>query len=171
MRGTIDKVYENKSRSKGQRYLTAEIGGERYNVWDEALFDAVKPGVAIEFDVRKNGKYASIMSLNLLDGGALPLPGGQDGLRDAEYRHREIRKMSCLGAASRLVNGHDMSSVDDPVGYVVGLARRFEEYVSERDRPADKQEAPAPDAAPPAQETAPSDGKKKEGHPFEGLIE
>ncbi len=116
MRGTIEKVYENTSRSKGQRYLTAEIGGERYNVWDEALFDTVKPGVAIDFQVRRNGKYASITSLTLLDNGALPTPGEQDFLRDAEYRHREIRRMSCLGAASRLVNGHDMSSVDDPVG-------------------------------------------------------
>jgi len=54
---------------------------------------------------------------------------------------------------------------------VVGLARRFEEYVSERERTADEQEATAPEATPPAQGTAPADGKKKEGQPFEGLIE
>ena len=33
MKGTIEQIWENKSRN-GEKYLTVQMNGERYSVWD-----------------------------------------------------------------------------------------------------------------------------------------
>ena len=56
MRGKIEQVWENKSR-KGQKYVTVQLGGEKYSVWDDKYFSHLREGAEIEYDIRKSGNY------------------------------------------------------------------------------------------------------------------
>ena len=41
MKGIIEQIWENESKN-GQPYLTVQIDGERYSVWDDKHFDQFK---------------------------------------------------------------------------------------------------------------------------------
>ncbi len=129
MQGRIDKVWQNRAKNE-KPYLTLEIGGQRYNLWDEDLFDTVKEGGMVEYDARQTGKFYNITALSPIDGnGAQP---GND-LPDPHYRSREIRKMSCLKSANVLAASLDLSEIKDPARFTLDIARRYEGYVSELD--------------------------------------
>ena len=148
MRGKIEKVWENKSR-QGQKYLTAVIGGERYNVWDEKLFDGVKEGALVDYDTRKAGKYLNITAMqsasvngsapNVGNAGAGTVPyagesrnrNGEEGLAEPEFRSKAIRRMSCLKSATALVASLELGPDLEPAEYTLEVARRFERYVAE----------------------------------------
>ncbi|MBN1460676.1 MAG: hypothetical protein JXA57_14165 [Armatimonadetes bacterium] len=134
-------MWENTSK-KGQKYLTAEIGGQRYNIWDEPLFAMARAGAEVEYDARQSGKYLNIVSINPADGsGSADAPEEPHGFREPEYRSRAIRRMSCLRAASTLAASLDLSDAGDPVEFTVGVARKFEDYI--REEPRAEQQHPA----------------------------
>lgn len=143
MKGTIEKVWENESQKEGKKYLTVEIGGNRYSIWDEKYFDVVKSGLEVEYESKRAGKYQNITSLTPV-GQVAEGNGGEGGLREPEYRSRAMRRMSCLRSASALAASLDLSKAGDPVDFTIGVARRFEDYISEQEKPAEKPaEAPA----------------------------
>jgi hypothetical protein len=154
MQGKIEKIWQNESK-QGKPYLTLEIEGERYNVWDEDLFDSLKEGDSIEYEARQSGKYRTIVSVGTPGARAEEEPGRD--LPDPNYRSRSIRKMSCLRAASTLTASLDLSEIKDPVDFTVDVARRFEAYVQETESEpgpsATAAAAPEPSAAPGAPKT------------------
>jgi len=139
MQGRIDKVWQNRSKNE-KPYLTLEIGGERYNLWDEELFDQVQEGAVVDYDARQSGKYNNITALGPADSN-----GGPETPRDMpdpNYRSRSIRRMSCLRAASTLAASLDLSEAGDPIEYTVGIARKFEGYIEERPEPEPEPDEP-----------------------------
>jgi hypothetical protein len=130
MKGMIEKVWENKTQKEGKKYMTVEVAGNRYSIWDEKYFDAVKPGLEIEYETRQSGKYQTITALkpagSVSNGHEEP-----NGLQEPEYRSRSMRRMSCLRAASTLTASLDLTSVGDPVDFTIGVARKFEDYIGE----------------------------------------
>jgi hypothetical protein len=131
MKGTIEKVWENKTQKEGKKYLTVKVGGQRYSLWDEKYFDAVKPGMEIEYESRRSGKYQSITSLKPVGQEAQNGNSEETGLGEPEYRSRSMRRMSCLRAASTLTASLNLKMVSDPVDFTIGVARRFEKYIGE----------------------------------------
>ena len=127
MKGTIDSVWDNE-RKNGNRYLTVEIGGERYSVWDAKYFDQLQPGASIDYNVKESGNFkhlTDIMTIQEQNG-----PGGPVYHRN--HKDRQIARLSCLKSASEILAPVHME-VEAKRDLVIDTARYFERYVAEDD--------------------------------------
>ena len=83
MKGTIEQVWENESRN-GQKYITVQIGGERYSVWDTKYFDRLQEGAEIDYDFRQSGKFRNLTEVNPIEPQGNPDPAYRPN--DREHR-------------------------------------------------------------------------------------
>jgi hypothetical protein len=134
MKGTIERLWQNESK-KGQPYLTVQIAGERYNVWDSECFERLKEGDQIEYRLQESGNFRHLTDIRPAGAQKGPQPGGDDGdgnPRPANDRDTQIRRMSCLKSASEILGAYPID-VDVKAERTVDLARRFERYVTGED--------------------------------------
>jgi hypothetical protein len=126
MRGTIEQVWENESR-KGQKYLTVQVGGERYSVWDDKYFDILQEGVAIDYDFRQSGNFKNMTDIE-------PANGNGNGFQQYQpnNKDRQIARMSCLKSASEILAPVQLDP-DAKKDLTIETARFFERYVFEGD--------------------------------------
>ena len=124
MRGTIEQVWENESR-KGQKYLTVQVGGERYSVWDDKYFDVLREGVTIDYDFRQSGNFKNMTDIE-------PVNGNGSGSRSylPNTKDRQIARMSCLKSASEILAPVQLDP-DKKKDLTIDTARFFERYVFE----------------------------------------
>jgi len=109
----------------GQAYLTVQIDGERYSVWDTKYFDQLQVGSEIEYDFRQSGNFKNITEVSSLD-------GQPPSSYQPNNRSRNMTRLSCLKSASRIVAPVHLD-VDAKRELVVDTARYFERYVQEDD--------------------------------------
>ena len=128
MKGTVEQIWENESRN-GQTYLTVQIGGERYSVWDAKYFDRFQQGAEVEYDFRQSGNFKNITEVN-------GLTGSPDGEPDQPMYHNDrdlrITRLSCLKSAAGII----APALMEPAAkrdLVIDTARVFERYVGEDD--------------------------------------
>jgi len=126
MRGVIDQVWENESRN-GQKYLTVEMDGERYSVWDTKYFDMLQPGATIDYESRQSGNFRHLTDIEPVDGNGNGFPPYQPNHKD-----RQITRMSCLKSASEIMAPVQLDP-DTKREMVIDTARYFERYVFEGD--------------------------------------
>ena len=126
MRGIIEQVWHNESKN-GQQYVTVQIEGERYSVWDNKYFDQLQEGADIEYDFRQSGNFKNITEIQ---GPAQTEPG--PGPLYSNGRDRQITRLSCLKSAARIL-GPAPIDPDAKRDLVIDTARVFERYVSEDD--------------------------------------
>jgi hypothetical protein len=119
MKGTIEKVWENKSRT-GQKYLTLSIDGERYSLWDEKYFDQIHEGEVIDFDWKKSGNFKNITKVTPID---------EENIY-ANKRLDRIIKMSCLKSASEILSSSKVE-LNKKADMAIEVARKFEKYIKE----------------------------------------
>ncbi len=124
MRGIIDQVWENESRN-GQKYLTVQIEGERYSVWDTEYFDILAPGATIDYDVRQSGNFRHLTDIEQVDNHELPP-------YQPNNKEKQIARMSCLKSASEILAPVQLDP-DSKREMVIDTARYFERYVFEGD--------------------------------------
>ena len=124
MRGIIEQVWENESKN-GKEYLTVQIGGERYSIWDKKYFDQLHEGMEIEYDVKESGNFRHLNDIKPVQENRPPVyhPNGKD---------RQIARLSCLKSASEILAPAHID-VNDKRDMVVDTARFFERYVFEDD--------------------------------------
>jgi hypothetical protein len=143
MRGTIERVWPNETR-KGQKYLTAQIDGNRYNVWDTSYFDRVQEGAEIDYDFRQSGDFKHITSLKPLaeqNGSGYRANNGngpsnnhgepqQQGTPayQPSGRDKQITRLSCIKSASQILSPIQLD-VEIKRDMVIDTARYFEQYV------------------------------------------
>ena len=126
MKGVVEQVWDNESRN-GQRYLTVQIGGERYSVWDTKYFDQLRQGAEIEYEFRESGNFKNITELRdpgqKTEAQAQPQPY-------SNHRDRQITMLSCLKSAAEILAP---AQIDPDVkrDLVIQTAKVFERYVGE----------------------------------------
>jgi len=98
MRGTIDQIWENENRN-GQKYLTVQINGERYSVWDTEYFDLIQEGAGIEYDVRQSGNFKHLVDIRQFDEQHAPVY--QPNHRDKQITRLSGQTMSFLASSRR----------------------------------------------------------------------
>jgi hypothetical protein len=119
MKGTVEKIWENESRS-GQRYLGVSIDGQRYTLWDEKYFDLINEGEVIDFDWKKSGRYKNITEIAMKND-------------DNDYSNRRLKsiiRMSCLKSASELISDSDIET-EKRADLAIDFAKKFENYIKE----------------------------------------
>jgi len=126
MRGTIEQVWENESRN-GQRYLTVQVNGERYSIWDSKYFDAIGEGATIDYEFKQSGNFRHMTDIEPVDGNGNGFPPYQPNHKD-----RQIARMSCLKSASEILSPVQLDP-DTKKELTIETARFFERYVFEGD--------------------------------------
>ena len=124
MRGVIDQVWENESRN-GQQYLTVEIDGERYSVWDTKYFELLQQGAEIEYDVHQSGNFKHLTDIKPFEERSAPS-------YKPNHRDKQITRLSCLKSASEILAPAHLDT-DAKRELVIDTARVFERYVFEDD--------------------------------------
>ena len=133
MRGIIEQVWENSSK-KGQKYLTVQVGGERYSVWDDKYFDALQEGITIDYDFRQSGNFKNMTDIQTVDGNGNGRPQYAPNGKD-----RQIARMSCLKSASEILAPVQLDP-DAKKDLTIETARFFERYVFEGEPGAEAQQ-------------------------------
>ncbi|MDK2464136.1 MAG: hypothetical protein QI223_05135 [Candidatus Korarchaeota archaeon] len=124
MRGVVEQVWENESRN-GQPYLTVQINGERYTVWDTKYFDQLREGAEIEYEFRQSGNFKNITEVRS------PSEEQQPQIYQ-NARDRQITRLSCLKSAAEILAPAQLDP-DAKRQLVIDTARVFERYVNEDD--------------------------------------
>jgi hypothetical protein len=137
MRGTIDHVWENETKG-GQKYLTVQMNGERYSVWDSKYFDTIREGASVNYDLKQSGNFTHLIDIE-------PVNGNGNGNGAPPYqpnnKDRQIARMSCLKSASEILAPVQLDP-DKKKQLTIDTARFFERYVFEDgidDQPANGQ--------------------------------
>jgi len=124
MKGVIEQVWENESRN-GQQYMTVQIGGERYSVWDKKYFDQLQEGIEIEYDVRESGNFKHLSEIR-------PVERPNQTPNYTNHKDRQITRLSCLKSASEILAPLHME-LEMKRDMVIDTAKYFERYVLEED--------------------------------------
>ena len=127
MRGTVEQVWENESRN-GQAYLTVQIDGERYSVWDAKYFDQFQQGAEVDYDFRQSGNFKNITEVN----GPTDPQAAEEQPMYNDHRDRQITRLSCLKSAAGILAPAQLDP-DAKRDLVIDTARVFERYVGEND--------------------------------------
>jgi len=125
MRGVIENVWENESKN-GQQYVTVQIEGERYSVWDNKYFDQLREGAEIEYDVKESGNFRHLNDIKPVE------RSYRRGNGNGNSKDRQITRLSCLKSASEILAPLHMD-LEFKRDMVVDTARYFERYVQEED--------------------------------------
>jgi len=64
MKGIIERIYPNKLQD-GREYLTLQIGGSKYSVWDKKYFGILEEGMPVDFKFKSSGKYLNISEIEV----------------------------------------------------------------------------------------------------------
>ena len=130
MKGTIEQIWQNESRS-GQPYVTVQIEGERYTVWDEQYFDQLQQGAEIDYDFRQNGNFRNITEIHGPNGDAGNSHDSGSGDGQPAYgskRDKHITRLSCLKSAAEIIAPAQFDH-ETKRDLVMDTARAFEQYV------------------------------------------
>jgi hypothetical protein len=144
MKGVIERIHPRKLED-GREYLTLEISGSKYSLWDTKYFGTVEEGMPVNFKFKKSGKYFNISEIEH-DPDYKP---GNDGngnnnlFNYPNHRDMQILKTSCLKCATYLVNGVPLD-VDKKVDLALDVAKRLEKYLTIV--PDEPQNAPTEDS-------------------------
>jgi len=117
MEGRIEKIWEN--AKDGKKYWVLAINGDKYSVWDEKYMGDLDEGSIVDYNWIKSGNFRKITGIRKLD------------TQSGDRKNEQIIRMSCLKSAAVLVTDFD-TDPDKKGELALGIARKFEEYVTER---------------------------------------
>jgi hypothetical protein len=130
MKGIIERI-DHKELGDGREYLSFQISGNRYSVWDKKYFGQFTEGMPVDFKFKKSGKYLNISEIEH-DPDYKPGNNGNGNNNLFNYpnqRDLQILKTSCLKCATYLVNGVPLD-VDKKVDLALDVAKRLEKYLT-----------------------------------------
>jgi hypothetical protein len=144
MKGVIERI-DHKELGDGREYLSFQISGNKYSVWDKKYFGQFTEGMPVDFKFKKSGKYLNISEIEE-DPNYKPGNNGNGNNNPFNYpnqRDLQILKTSCLKCATYLVNGVPLD-VDKKVDLALDVAKRLEKYLTIV--PDEPQNAPTEDS-------------------------
>ena len=128
MKGVIERIYLN-SISGGREYLTMQISGTKYSVWDKKYFRMFNEGMPVDFKFNKSGKYLNISEIEEDPDYKPENDGNNNPFNYPNHRDLQILKTSCLKCATSLVR--DISvGLEKKLDLTLDVAKRLEKYLS-----------------------------------------
>jgi hypothetical protein len=128
MKGIIERIYPNKLQD-GREYLTLQISGGKYSLWDKKHFGELDEGMPVDFKFKASGKYLNISEIEE-DPDYKPENGGNNNpFNYPNHRDLQILKTSCLKCATYLTK--DISvGLEKRLDLTLDVAKRFEKYLT-----------------------------------------
>jgi len=126
MKGVIDRIFENTTKKK-MPYWVLSIGGENYSVWDKKFMEGLQEGATVEYEWVASGDFKKVTEIRKID-----MEPGLERAEKAYNRNQQIVRMSCIKSATVLVSNFE-AHPDEKGTITLGLARKFEDYVTDRE--------------------------------------
>jgi hypothetical protein len=130
MKGIIESIHPRQLED-GREYLTFQISGNKYSVWDKKYFGMFNEGMLVNFKFKKSGNYLNISEIEH-DPDYKPgnnSNGNNNPFGYPNHRDLQILKTSCLKCATYLM--HDVPlEVDKKVDLALEVAKRLEKYLT-----------------------------------------
>lgn len=133
MKGVIDRIFENTTKKK-MPYWVLSIGGENYSVWDKKFMEGLQEGATVEYGWAASGDFKKVTEIRRID-----MEPSLDREGKAYSRSQQIVRMSCIKSATMLVSNFD-THPNEKGEITLGLARKFEQYVTEKDEGAKEEQ-------------------------------
>jgi hypothetical protein len=130
MKGVIERI-DHKELGDGREYLSFQISGNKYSVWDKKYFGMFNEGMPVNFKFKKSGKYFNISEIEH-DPDYKPGNNGNGNNNLFNYpNHRDLQilKTSCLKCATYLINDVPLE-VEKKVDLALEVAKRLEKYLT-----------------------------------------
>ena len=130
MKGIIESI-QPRQLEDGREYLTLEIGGSKYSLWDTKYFATVEEGMPVKFKFKTSGKFMNISEIEQ-DPNYKPGDNGNGNHNPFGYpNHRDLQilKTSCLKCATYLINDVPLE-VEKKVDLALDVAKRLEKYLT-----------------------------------------
>jgi len=130
MKGVIDKIYPRQLQD-GREYLTLQINGSKYSLWDTQYFGIIEEGMPVTFKFKKSGKYMNISEIEH-DPDYKPGNNGNGNNNPFNYpnhRDMQILKTSCLKCATYIVKDLPLE-VEKKVDVTLDVAKKLEKYLT-----------------------------------------
>jgi len=130
MKGVIERI-QPRQLEDGREYLTFQISGNKYSVWDKKYFGAFNEGMPVSFKFKKSGNYLNISEIEH-DPDYKPGNNGNGNNNPFGYpSHRDLQilKTSCLKCATYLINDVPLE-VEKKVDLALEVAKRLEKYLT-----------------------------------------
>ncbi len=128
MKGIIERIYPNKLQD-GREYLTLQINGAKYSLWDKKYFETLNEGMPVSFDFKKSGRYLNISEIEP----DLDYKPGNDGNKNPfnypSPRDFQMKKTSCLKCATYIVKDIPLE-VDKKLDVTLDVAKKLEKYLT-----------------------------------------
>ena len=115
----------------GREYVSVNIDGEKFSLWDKEYFGKLKAGDTVEYKWRQSGRYKNITEIEPTN--THSYPGNNDD------RNGQIARMSCLKSASELLANAHMDPLDKAT-LALDIAKKYEAYIFNNDLPSDVSE-------------------------------
>jgi hypothetical protein len=136
MKGVIDRIFENTTKKK-MPYWVLSIGGENYSVWDKKFMEELHEGATVEYEWAASGDFKKVTEIRKIN-----MEPGLEREGKVYSRNQQIVRMSCIKSATVLISNFE-AQPDEKGKITLGLARKFEEYVTDR---KEKEEGSGTDA-------------------------
>jgi hypothetical protein len=130
MKGIIDSI-QPRQLGDGREYLSFQISGNKYSVWDKKYFGMFNEGMPVNFKFKKSGNYLNISEIEH-DPDYKPGNNGNGNNNPFGYpnhRDMQILKTSCLKCATYLINDVPLE-VEKKVDLALEVAKRLEKYLT-----------------------------------------
>lgn len=128
MKGIIERIYLN-SLGDGREYLTMQISGTKYSVWDNKYFRMFNEGMPVNFEFKKSGKYLNISEIEVDPNHKPGDDGNKNPFNYPNHRDLQILKTSCLKCATSIVKDLPLE-VEKKLDLTLDVAKKFEKYLS-----------------------------------------
>lgn len=138
MKGIIERIDLN-YLSDGRSYLTMQISGNKYSVWDKKYFGAFSEGTPVKFKFKKSGKYLNISEIEEDPDCNPENDGKKNPFNYPSPRDLQMMKTSCLKCATYLVKDIPLD-VDKRLDVTLDVAKKLEKYLTIT--PAEEEPAP-----------------------------
>jgi len=128
MKGIIERI-QPRQLEDGREYLTFQISGNKYSVWDKKYFGTFNEGMPVSFKFKKSGNYLNISEIEQ-DPNYKPGDNGNGNpFGYPSHRDLQILKTSCLKCATYLINDVPLE-VEKKVDLALEVAKRLEKYLT-----------------------------------------
>ena len=103
MRGKIEGLQLN-TLGDGRQYMTVQIEGQKYSLWDNKYFEQLQEGMEISYKWKESGNFKNLTEVDLNPALNLNSHSNPGNNNNHQYdRDRHIARLACLKSASKLL--------------------------------------------------------------------
>ena len=128
MKGIVERIDLN-VLGDGREYLTMQISGTKYSVWDKKYFRQFDEGMPVNFKFKESGKYLNISEIEPDSDYKPESNQNKNPFNYPNPRDLQILKTSSLKCATYFVKDVPVG-MEKKVELALDVAKRLEKYIT-----------------------------------------